>query len=172
MCSNPGEVTGAAYPAKHGAGIYPHLPHKWPSHEASTIGYHGSHLGYQKNPRKTWFCINCIKNPPFWEPFSCIFIPSQRRRSPSSQDDASLSSARHEHTAPRSASPAEHRTLCATVIKTWDWWVVSSHFWYPWSNHYPDAPCLVYLPTWLGDFRANGGIHVPAPWSIVVIVAI
>ena len=23
---------------------------------------------------------------------------------------------------------------------------------------------LVYLPTWLGDFVANVGVHIPAPW--------
>ena len=29
----------------------------------------------------------------------------------------------------------------------------------------PYAPCMVYLPTKLGDFvRANVGIHIPAPW--------
>ena len=29
----------------------------------------------------------------------------------------------------------------------------------------PCAPCMVYLPTKLGDFvRANVGIHIPAPW--------
>ena len=32
----------------------------------------------------------------------------------------------------------------------------------PKVEHFPDAPCIVYLPTWLGDFvRANVGIHVP-----------
>ena len=32
----------------------------------------------------------------------------------------------------------------------------------------PDAPCVVYLPTKLGDFvRANVGIHIPAPWFAI-----
>ena len=33
-------------------------------------------------------------------------------------------------------------------------------------SSYPDklTMVLVYLPTKLGDFRANVGIHIPAPW--------
>ena len=35
----------------------------------------------------------------------------------------------------------------------------------------PDAPCMVYLPTTLGDFvRANvGTVNILAPWSIWAI---
>jgi len=34
--------------------------------------------------------------------------------------------------------------------------------------HGPYAPCVVYLPTKLGDFvRANVGIHIPAPWFAI-----
>ena len=35
------------------------------------------------------------------------------------------------------------------------------------TMQYLYAPCMVYLPTELGDFvRANAGVHIPAPWSI------
>ena len=37
-------------------------------------------------------------------------------------------------------------------------------------DNYPYAPCMVYLPTKLGDFvRVNVGVHIPAPWSIWVM---
>jgi hypothetical protein len=38
-------------------------------------------------------------------------------------------------------------------------------YWFSTVFCIPHAPCIVYIPTKLGDFvRANVGLHIPAPW--------